>query len=155
MPLKAGEEEIPDSEYRAYQHFLTYSKWDHNEVLSKVCRDTSQILKLNKAKSKKPTGLIVDESAHLKKGTKSVAVGKQYAGVVGKVENCQVGVYASMVNDNRAGLVNERLFIPETWDRKIRDIFVTQDETTNAVISALKLTLIYYSNRPFCSRFPI
>lgn len=122
-----------------------------------MCRDTSQILKLNKAKSKKPTGLIVDVpiAIGMKKGTKSVAVGKQYAGVVGKVENCQVGVYASMVNDNRAGLVNERLFIPETWDRKIRDIFVTQDEITNVVISALKLTLIYYSNRPFCSRFPI
>ncbi|HAP63384.1 MAG TPA: hypothetical protein DCR93_29095 [Cytophagales bacterium] len=28
--------------------------------------------------------------AHLKKGDKSVAVGKQYAGLVGKVENCQV-----------------------------------------------------------------
>jgi len=44
-----------------------------------------------------------------------VAVGNQYAGVAGKVENCQVGVYAAMVNDNRTGLVNERLFIPKKW----------------------------------------
>ena len=113
--MERMEEEIPDSEYRAYQHFITGSKWDHQGVLSKVCKDTSQVLKANKTISGKPIGLIVDESAHLKKGIKSVAVSKQYAGVVGKVENCQVGVYASMVNDNRAVMVNERLFIPERW----------------------------------------
>jgi SRSO17 transposase len=115
--MERMEEEIPDSEYRAYQHFLTNSNWDHNGVLAKVRMDTSKLLKANKKKSKKPTGLIVDESSHLKKGTKSVAVGKQYAGVVGKVDNCQVGVYASLVNDNHASLVNERLFIPENWVR--------------------------------------
>jgi SRSO17 transposase len=113
--MERMEEEIPDSEYRVYQHFLTHSKWDHADVLAKVRMDTSKLLTANKQKSKRPTGLIVDESSHLKKGKKSVAVGKQYAGVVGKVENCQVGVYASMVNDHRAALVNERLFIPENW----------------------------------------
>jgi len=81
----------------------------------KVFKDTSQVMEAIKMKSKKPTGLIIDESAHLKKGIKSVAVGRQYAGVVGKVDNCQVGVYASLVNDHRAGLVNERLFIPKNW----------------------------------------
>ncbi len=108
-------EEIPDSEYRIYQHFLTNSNWSHQDVLSKVRKDTSRVMKLNKIKSKKPTGLIIDESAHLKKGDKSVGVSRQYAGVIGKVDNCQVGVYASLVNDNRAGLVNERLFLPESW----------------------------------------
>ena len=115
--MERMQEEIPESEYRAYQHFLTHSKWDYKPVLDKVCRDTSQVMKTNKAKSKKPIGVIIDESSHLKKGTKSVAVGKQYAGVAGKVENCQVGVYAAMVNDHRAGLVMERLFLPKNWVR--------------------------------------
>jgi len=113
--MERMEEEIPDSEYRAYQHFLTNSSWDYKGVLTKVFADASEVLSENKVTSKKPTGLIIDESAHLKKGEKSVAVSKQYAGVVGKVENCQIGVYASMVNDNRAVLVNERLFIPQKW----------------------------------------
>ena len=113
--MERMEEEVPESEYRAYQHFITDSKWDHQAVLLKVAKDTSDTLKANKAVSKQPTGLVIDESAHLKKGNKSVGVGKQYAGVVGKVENCQVGVYVSMVNDNRAGLIDERLFIPENW----------------------------------------
>jgi SRSO17 transposase len=113
--MERMEEEIPESEYQAYQHFITHSKWDYKGILSKVFRDTSDLMETIKTKSKKPTGLIIDESAHLKKGEKSVAVGRQYAGVVGKVDNCQVGVYTSMVNDTRAGLVNERLFIPENW----------------------------------------
>ncbi|MGL1889670.1 MAG: transposase [Reichenbachiella sp.] len=108
-------EEIPDSEYRMYQHFFTNSKWSHRDVLCKVGTELSHLLKSNKTKSNKPTGLIVDESSHLKKGNKSVAVGRQYAGVIGKVDNCQVGDYASMVNDNRAGVVNERLFIAQSW----------------------------------------
>ena len=113
--MERMEEEIPDSEYRAYQLFISNSKWDHQKVLSKVGVDTSDLMKLNKVKSEKPTGLIVDESAHLKKGKKSVGVSKQYAGIIGKVDNCQVGVYASLVNDIRAGLVSERLFLPEVW----------------------------------------
>jgi len=113
--MERMEEEIPGSEYRIYQHFLTNSKWDHQGVILKVARDASEVIKSNKKITGKPTGFIVDESAHLKKGDKSVAVAKQYAGVVGKVENCQVGVYASLVNGNRAALVNERLFIPKAW----------------------------------------
>lgn len=113
--MERMEEEIPESEYRAYQHFITDSKWDHQAVLSKVAKDTSDVLQANKAVSKQPIGLIVDESAHLKKGEESVGVSKQYAGVVGKVENCQVGVYVSLVNDNRAALIDERLFIPQKW----------------------------------------
>jgi len=113
--MERMEEEIPDSEYRTYQHFLTNSEWDYKGVIGKVRMDTSFTLKINKEKSNKPTGAIIDESAHLKKGIKSVGVANQYAGVAGKVDNCQVGVYVSMVNDHRAGLVNERLFIPEKW----------------------------------------
>lgn len=113
--MERMEEEIPDSEYRMYQHFLTNSKWDYQGVILKVGRDASEVMESNKKMGGKPTGFIVDESAHLKKGDKSVGVAKQYAGVVGKVENCQVGVYASLVNGNRAALVNERLFIPKAW----------------------------------------
>lgn len=113
--MERMEEEIPDSEYRAYQHFLTHSAWDYEGVIAKVATDTSQLMKANKEKSGQPTGLIIDESAHLKKGDKSIGVCPQYAGVVGKVENCQVGVYASLVNDKRATLIDERLFLPAKW----------------------------------------
>ena len=78
--LERMEEEIPDGEYRAYQHFITNSKWDHKSVLRKVATQTSEVMKTNKAKSGKLTGFIVDESSHLKKGEESVGVSYQYAG---------------------------------------------------------------------------
>jgi SRSO17 transposase len=72
-------------------------------------------LRENKKKSRVPTGYIIDESAHIKKGKESVGVSRQYAGVVGKVDNCQVAVYSSLVNDNRATIINEKLYLPQSW----------------------------------------
>ena len=63
----------------------------------------------------KPTGYIVDESAHLKKEDKSAGVANQYAGVVGKIDNCQVGVYALLVNATRSTIINAKLFLPKCW----------------------------------------
>ena len=78
-------EEIPKSEYRAYQHFISNSNWDCEGLKKSVALECSQVLSNQKLKNKKPTGYIVDESSHLKKGKESVGVGRQYAGVIGKV----------------------------------------------------------------------
>lgn len=63
------------------------------------------------------TGYIIDEKSHLKKGKDSVGVANQYAGTIGKTENCQVGVYASIVNDQYSTPVNTRLFLPKKWTK--------------------------------------
>jgi len=39
--------------------------------------------------------LVVDETAFVKKGEHSAGVARQYCGTLGKVENCQVGVFAA------------------------------------------------------------
>ncbi len=109
------EEEIEDSEYKAYQHFISNSKWDYQELISRISLDASGILHEHKKKTGVPTGYIIDESSHLKKGSKSVGVSNQYAGVAGKVDNCQVAVYSSLINQTRATLINERLFLPKSW----------------------------------------
>ena len=41
--------------------------------------------------------IVFDPSAFAKKGTKSVGVARQWCGRLGKVENCQVGVYMAYV----------------------------------------------------------
>ena len=119
--MERMEEEIENSEYRAYQQFISNSNWDCDGLFDALAREASAALATQKQKNSLPTGYIIDESAHLKKGKKSVGVSRQYAGISGKVDNCQVGVYASLVNENDATIINERLFLPEAWIKdKIR-----------------------------------
>ncbi len=115
--MERMEEEIENSEYRAYQQFITNSNWDCDGLQDSLALEASELLETQKQKNGLPTGYIIDESGHLKKGKMSVGVSRQYAGVAGKVDNCQVGVYASLVNENDATIINERLFLPESWTK--------------------------------------
>ena len=72
-------------------------------------------LREQKIKSGMPTGLVIDETSHLKKGVMSVGVSRQYAGVAGKVDNCQVAVHVSLSNEKFCSLVGTELFLPEVW----------------------------------------
>ncbi len=56
-----------------------------------------------------------DETGFVKKGKDSVGVARQYCGTLGKVENCQVGVFAGDASQHEYTLVDERLFLPEAW----------------------------------------
>jgi SRSO17 transposase len=44
-----------------------------------------------------------------------VGVARQYCGSLGKVDNCQVGVFAAYASRQGYALVDKRLFIPEPW----------------------------------------
>jgi SRSO17 transposase len=101
--------------YQQVQQFVSDSPWDALEVMEKVARETSALYADQAGYQEQDVGYIVDESAHLKKGTQSVGGARQYAGVVGKVENCQVGVYVSLVWHSRTTLINTRLYLPECW----------------------------------------
>jgi SRSO17 transposase len=108
-------EQVPDQEYYQYYNFLSESKWDYKEVNKRTALEASALMGGRKAKSGKPTGLIIDESSHLKKGVESVGVARQYAGVSGKVDNCQVSVYCSLCNEDNATLIDTALFLPQKW----------------------------------------
>ena len=63
-----------------------------------------------------PDGVIVfDPSAFAKKGDKSVGVARQWCGRLGKVENCQVGVYMGYVSRIEHALVKSVSILPEEW----------------------------------------
>lgn len=108
-------EQVPEQAYHQYHNFLSESKWDYQQVNNTTALETSALLEGCKSKSGKPTGYIVDESSHLKKGKKSVGVSRQYAGVSGKVDNCQVAVYSSLCNEGNVSIINVKLFLPEQW----------------------------------------
>lgn len=103
-------EEVHGSEYESLQHFISDSPWDTDGLMQHLAHSVSRDLR--------HLGLIgctVDEKAHIKKGKKSVGVARQYAGNLGKVENCQVSVHLSLCADRYANLVNHRLYIPREW----------------------------------------
>ena len=59
--------------------------------------------------------LILDESGIPKQGTESVGVARQYCGALGKVDNCQVGVFLAYSTSTEAILFDRRLYLPAEW----------------------------------------
>ncbi|MCR4322344.1 MAG: IS701 family transposase [Candidatus Brocadiaceae bacterium] len=51
----------------------------------------------------------------VKKGKDSAGVHRQYCGSIGKVENCQVGVFAAYASAHGYAVLDKRLFVPEEW----------------------------------------
>jgi SRSO17 transposase len=97
------------------QQFISDSPWSASALISDLAVKTSEFYASQPTYQRRDVGSILDESAHLKKGKQSVGVARQYAGVIGKVENCQVGVYASLVWNTHSTLINARLYLSETW----------------------------------------
>jgi SRSO17 transposase len=59
--------------------------------------------------------LLIDESAFAKKGEMSAGVARQWNGRLGKTDNSQVGVFAAVVRDRVAALIEGELYVPEEW----------------------------------------
>lgn len=104
--------DVADSDYEGMQQFVSDSPWDYSAVLRQVAEEAEATLGRTA-----DTALYVDESSYAKKGEASVGVQRQYCGRLGKVENCQVGVFVALGRGVRAALVDLRLFLPEAWAR--------------------------------------
>jgi len=100
---------VKDGNIRPMQHFISKVVWDDDKILNKYR------IMVNEDLGDRHGVLILDETGFLKKGDDSVGVGKQYCGSIGKVENCQVGVFAAYASPHGYALIDKRLFIPEKW----------------------------------------
>jgi SRSO17 transposase len=61
--------------------------------------------------------IVFDPSAFPKKGSQSVGVARQWCGRLGKIDNCQVGVYMAYVTSKGHALVDGELFLPKEWTK--------------------------------------
>jgi SRSO17 transposase len=61
--------------------------------------------------------LVLDPSGFPKKGTESCGVARQWCGRLGKVDNCQVGLFLAYACRHGHTLVDRRLFLPKQWAR--------------------------------------
>ena len=108
--MERMEEAIPDADHQALQHLLSESAWSERAVLDQVAEDANRLLG-----GYADSSLLIDESGCPKKGSHSVGVARQWCGQLGKVENCQVGVFAALSRGTGVTLIDGRLFLPEAW----------------------------------------
>ncbi len=93
-----------------FQHFISNSPWRHAPVVEQIGRDADRLL------GGKPTSaLIIDESSFVKQGGRSVGVARQWCGRLGKIDNCQVAVFAVLTDGQRHAPVDMRLYLPRRW----------------------------------------
>jgi SRSO17 transposase len=73
---------------------------------------------------------VLDGSAFPKKGDDSCGVARQWCGRLGKVDNCQVGIYLAYVAPRGCALLDAQLYLPENWlaeRRRCRACHVPED----------------------------
>ena len=100
---------LDDHTVRPLQQFLKTGRWDQEEMQTK-----HQVLLADSLSS--PEGMItVDSSEFPKKGKESVGVARQYCGALGKVDNCQSGVFIGYSSSKGYGLLTSQLYMPQEW----------------------------------------
>ena len=94
---------------RGMQRFISdvawdeeHMRWSYHQLVADAMGDPEGVL-------------MFDETGFVKKGQESVGVARQYCGTLGKVENCQVGVFAGYASRHGYTLVDKRLFLPDVW----------------------------------------
>src|SRR5260221_5462334 len=93
----------------ATQHLLGRADWDADAVRDDLRAYVVEHLGAPEAV------LVVDETGVVKKGHASAGVAKQYVGVVGKIENAQVGVYLAYASPQGTAFLDRTLYLPEEW----------------------------------------
>jgi SRSO17 transposase len=108
------ENDVPGSDYQGMEQFISSSPWDHRALLDDLARDAAEA-----SGNDEETGLFLDETSFLNKGKSSVGVQRQWSGRIGKVENCQVGVFACLGRGDEFALTDFQLYLPESWAEDI------------------------------------
>ena len=92
-----------------FQHLLGRAQWDAEQVCVEL-RDYV-VEHLDDA-----AGIVaIDETSFIKRGEESVGVGRQYCGLTGQIENCQVGVFLAYISSKGHSLLDRRLYLPKSW----------------------------------------
>jgi SRSO17 transposase len=110
-------EAVPGATPRALQRFLTAAPWDHAPVLAALQAYLADRLgPAGPGEGLAADGVwIVDDTGFAKQGTHSVGVARQYSGTLGKVGNCQIGVFLGYATARGHALVDARLYLPQAW----------------------------------------
>jgi SRSO17 transposase len=91
------------------QAFVGWAPWEDEAVMAELRRHVRQ------AWADPDAVFVLDGSAFPKKGNASCGVARQWCGRLGKVDNCQVGIFLSYsCRYGHTGL-DRKLFLPKDW----------------------------------------
>jgi SRSO17 transposase len=94
-------------------HFISNSPWNEELLIEEIQQSVVDTIN---PEGKEDAAIIIDESSMQKKGRASAGVQRQYCGSLGKVENCQVGVFLAYATSTQTCLVARNLYLPkEEW----------------------------------------
>jgi SRSO17 transposase len=97
---------------RNLQQFLSLHGWDQEQVRDRV----QQIIA--REHDDADSVLILDETYHAKKGSKTPGVQRQWCGTKGTTDNCTVTVHLAYVTNELRTLLDSELFLPEeAWSK--------------------------------------
>lgn len=105
---------LHDRERQGLQKFMGQAEWNERPLVTELARQIGTEL------GEDDGVLVFDPSSFPKKGTESVGVQRQWCGRLGKIDNCQVGIYLGYVSRRGHALVDFRLFLPKAWARRKR-----------------------------------
>lgn len=94
---------------RARQHFISAGVWTDEIILKQHWQEVNQDL------GEEEGVFMLDGSDFAKQGEDSVGVKRQYCGELGKVANCQAGVFLGYASSKGYTLLDRRLYVPEEW----------------------------------------
>jgi SRSO17 transposase len=91
------------------QHFVGAGAWDDEAVMTELRRHVAQ------ERGHEDGVAVVDGSGFPKSGDKSCGVARQWCGRLGKVDNCQLGVFLAYVSARGYAPLDRRLYLPLDW----------------------------------------
>jgi SRSO17 transposase len=91
------------------QDFVGSAPWDDEAVMAELRRHVAE------AWGDPRAVLAIDPSTFPKKGARSCGVQRQYCGRLGKVENCQAGVFLCYACERGHVGVDRQLWLPKEW----------------------------------------
>jgi SRSO17 transposase len=98
------------SRHQSLHHFVADANWSDEQMLLRVCQWV-----VPKMDCSAGGWWIVDDTAFPKQGRHSVGVARQYCGMLGKQDNCQVAVSVSLACEAASVPVAWRLYLPREW----------------------------------------
>ena len=98
------------AKHQSLHHFVAKAQWSDQELLRRVAQWVVPVMDFSAG-----GWWIIDDTGFPKKGTHSVGVTRQYCGVLGKRDNCQVALSVTLACEEGSLPVAWQLYLPHVW----------------------------------------